>query len=254
MSRQLLTYLNGNHTGLLHEYLAVHNGEPRIAWYPSAGNDFRALLYLSSHYADAFPASKPEPTAPDMFVFTDYLPYREPKYSKGYVVKDDGKTLMTIADIEELPRLELPLHSEHVVFPDAGRAIGRVFFMIVEITSNVLGSYAYPVLYVVSSNEAFCCEVLLPHNARISHIIHVRYGAALGGSRTTGIWITHAIKPLLTEVLVMDRYNGWRKADLNVLDYCKALPSQIDYNLRPIRTVPELLWSDHGDVTWYVVE
>jgi hypothetical protein len=46
MSRQLLEHLNGNKAGQLNNFLDNFEGEPRIAWYPSAGEDFRALLYL----------------------------------------------------------------------------------------------------------------------------------------------------------------------------------------------------------------
>ena len=46
MNRELLLNLNGNKTGQLKKFLDVFEGEPRIAWYPSAGEDFRPLLYL----------------------------------------------------------------------------------------------------------------------------------------------------------------------------------------------------------------
>ncbi|MCR5769176.1 MAG: hypothetical protein K6G45_11905 [Lachnospiraceae bacterium] len=65
-----------------------------ICWYPSAGADFRAMLYLSDAYYDShskhpfnpYPADAPRIT-PDLFIMTDIDPYqgcwyRENEYSK----------------------------------------------------------------------------------------------------------------------------------------------------------------------------
>jgi hypothetical protein len=51
MSKELLYKINGNRTGEFKKFLDGINGEPRITWYPSAGEDFRALLYLDPSYS-----------------------------------------------------------------------------------------------------------------------------------------------------------------------------------------------------------
>ena len=75
MSIQLLTELNGSKKGALKKFIDTFKGEPRIAWYPSAGVDFRALLYLSPQYAASDPVDVEEPQTPDIFLFTDYFPW-----------------------------------------------------------------------------------------------------------------------------------------------------------------------------------
>ena len=58
MSKELLYNLNGNRTGEFKKFLDGINGEPRIAWYPSAGEDFRALIYLDPSYSKINPATR----------------------------------------------------------------------------------------------------------------------------------------------------------------------------------------------------
>ena len=67
MSRKLLLSLNGEKKGELQKFLNKNKKEPRIAWYPSAGQGFRALLYLDPSYSQINPASESEPKSPDIF-------------------------------------------------------------------------------------------------------------------------------------------------------------------------------------------
>ena len=46
MSIEFLQSLNGHNRGALRNWLDRLDHEPRIAWYPSAGEDFRDLMYL----------------------------------------------------------------------------------------------------------------------------------------------------------------------------------------------------------------
>ena len=80
MNRELLLNLNGNKTGQLKKFLDVFEGEPRIAWYPSAGEDFRPLLYLHPKFSKINRAIGQEPQTPDLFIFTDYYPYESSKF------------------------------------------------------------------------------------------------------------------------------------------------------------------------------
>lgn len=72
MSKKLLYNLNGEKTGAFRKWLDNFKGEPRIAWYPSAMEDFRDLLYLNRKYSEINPPSNPEPPPPDIFLHTDY--------------------------------------------------------------------------------------------------------------------------------------------------------------------------------------
>ncbi|MFM7758156.1 MAG: hypothetical protein ACKO6J_04405, partial [Crocinitomicaceae bacterium] len=66
---------NGNRRGLFKQFLASFSGNPRIAWYPSAGEDFRALMYLNDAFSLREPCKGIEPAAPDLFLYTDYFPW-----------------------------------------------------------------------------------------------------------------------------------------------------------------------------------
>jgi len=51
MSRKFLEMLNGDRKGPFSRFLAKAGPEPAICWYPSAGQDFRDVLYLDPAYA-----------------------------------------------------------------------------------------------------------------------------------------------------------------------------------------------------------
>jgi len=67
VSRELLNALAGATAGAFRQWLDEFEGEPRVAWYPSVGRDFRDLLYLSRKISELYPPSKPEPLPPDVF-------------------------------------------------------------------------------------------------------------------------------------------------------------------------------------------
>ena len=180
MTRQFLYELNGNKNGEFKKFLDNFEGEPRIAWYPSAGEDFRSLLFLHPSYSKINPSIEIEPPAPDLFLFTDYFPWNNSRFLDSRFIYSDDRTMVIVESMEELPVLNLPLHKEIVGFPK-GLATDRIVFLKIKIDSVKLGIIYYPVLYAFAENEAFFCDKLMPCNATISHIIHVRYGGGCGG-------------------------------------------------------------------------
>ena len=84
MNRELLINLNGNKTGQLKKLLDNFEGEPRIAWYPSAGEDFRPLLYLHPKFSNLNRGIRQEPQTPDLFIFTDYFPWKSSKFLTSF--------------------------------------------------------------------------------------------------------------------------------------------------------------------------
>jgi hypothetical protein len=129
MSLELLNALKGQTKGAFHRYLESLHGEPRIAWYPSAGDDFRDLLYLSTAYSKWNPVEH-EPSPPDFFLHTDYFPWKSSTFCDSYNIHKDERTKVSIRDreIEELPRCDLPL-DPGIVDSDGSIATGRVIFM-----------------------------------------------------------------------------------------------------------------------------
>lgn len=256
MSRQLLQDLNGNNTGQLRNFLDNFKGEPRIAWYPSAGEDFRALFYLHPSFSMSHPVKEQvqEPKPPDIFLFTDYYPWQNPNFLNNGRIYDDGRTTVDIEHIEELPRLNLPLHNELVDFPEGSTATDRAVFLKINITINRLETISYPVLYAFSENETFYCKKLVPNNSTITHIIHVRYGGGLGGGgKASGVWLLNVLRTLNCELFITDGHHNWQSGDYFALKFCSSIPRQSDAQLTPIRVVESARWSGHGDVSWNLV-
>jgi len=254
MSRKLLINLNGNKLGELKRFLDDFQGEPRIAWYPSAGNDFRALFYLHPSYSQLNPANEQEPKPPDLFLFTDYFPWESLNFLNSKIIYSDSRTKVIIEYIEELPKLNLPLHKNLVHFKDGSSLTNRVVFLKIRIESNKLGIISYPVVYAFAENESFYCDKLIPNEASISHIIHVRYGGGFGGGGSAaGVWLLNVLKRLNCELFVTDGHHYMQFGDILAFNLCPSIPKFSDVQLKPIRVIPSQSWSDHGDVSWNLV-
>ena len=255
MSKELLYNLNNNKNGHLKSFLDQFMGEPRIAWYPSAGQDFRALLYLTDNYSKHNPGSKQDPPSPDLFLFTDYFPWSSSKFLDSKTIYKDDRTIMSVESIEELPKLQLPLHSEIIDFPEGSKATNRVLFLNVKIESDRLGNMSFPVLYAFAENETFYCQKLIPNKAIISHIVHIRYGGGLGGGgKSSGVWLINVLKKLNCEIFITDGHHNWQSGDRYALEMCSEIPKQSHTTLTRIRKIRGYLWSEHGDVSWNLVE
>jgi hypothetical protein len=155
MSKQLLHNLTRGFRGGLRRYLDEFEGEPHIAWYPSARRDYRPLLYLSEEYAVLSPPSGPEPVPPDIFLFTDYFPWYNPGFRQGQILYRDGRTEIRVISLEELPRLDLPLHDKIVVFPEVRNQTGRSFFMRVHVKSHRLKERICQLIYTFVENDEY---------------------------------------------------------------------------------------------------
>jgi hypothetical protein len=254
MSKELLSNLNGNKSGQLKKFIDEFEGEPRIAWYPSAGTDFRALLYLHPSYSQLHPATENEPAQPDIFLFTDYFPWQNSTFLDSKTIYSDSRTYVTIEHMEELPQLNLPLNREIVHFTEGSAATDKVIFLKVRIHSDKLGNITYPVIYAFAENETFYCKKMIPNKASISHIIHVRYGGGLGGGGlASGIWLLNVLKQLKCELLISDGHYHWQRGDEFALKVCPSIPRDCEAKLTSIREVESKGWSGHGNVKWNLV-
>jgi len=205
MSKELLYHLNGNKNGILKEYLDSIKEPLNIAWYPSAGEDFRPMLYLSHKYSEINPAPIPETIFPNFFIYSDYFPWSTSTFLDTPIIYKDRNTKVEVLKIEELPRLDLPLDSDIVYFPEGSVATGRVLFLKIKITSKQLHELQYPLIYAFVENEPFCSKILLPMNCSISHIIHVRYGDGCGGGgKSSGVWLLNVLKRLNCKIYIAD--------------------------------------------------
>lgn len=255
MSKKMLLELNGSSRGAFHRWLRAFDGEPRIAWYPSAGEDFRDTLYLHREFAKHRPGSRPDPPAPDIFLHTDYFPWGSSTFLDTATVRDDGRTTIRVKSIEQLPHCVLPLDPEIVDFPQGSAATGRVVFLELSVTSDVLGTFTAPVVYAFVENAAFCAMRALPLGARFSHIVHVRYGGGLGGGgKSSGAWLPNILGRVQCEVFLTDGHLSVQSGDERVHSLYWSLARQVDRSeLQRLRILPGRDWSDHGDITWSTV-
>lgn len=146
----------------------------------------------------------------------------------------------------------MPLDSDIVHFPAGSTATHRVLFMELNVQSDRLGNFKVPIIYVFSENAAFCAERLLPNHARLSHVIHVRYGGGLGGGgSSTGAWMLNVLQDLGCEVFVTDGRHAPQSGDQRVYEKFPKLKDPDDTpNFKLIGTIPGKGWSNYGDVSW----
>lgn len=256
MSKKLLLSLNGNNQGALHKWLSAFNGEPRIAWYPSAGDDFRDLLYLNPKFSELKPATTAEPETPDLFLHTDYFPWPTSTFLDSRTIHLDSRTNVVVRSIEELPKCDIPLDKGIVDFPQGSNATGRVLFLDVQVSSDLLGTYSVPVIYAFVENGAFCAQRILPNNGIISHIVHVRYGGGCGGGgKASGIWLLNVLRSLGCECLVSDGHYHRQSGDERTYALHPELAGPEDTSqLTKIRTLASEGWSGHGDISWNILK
>jgi len=256
MSIELLKNLNGSKKGLLYKWLKNFKGDPRIAWYPSSGTDFRDLMYLHSEFAKQKPASKPDPASPDIFLHTDYYPWKSSTFLDKHEIYSDNNTTILLKSIEELPRCDLPLDEKIVNNPEGSVATGRVLFLDIQVSSTVVGDYSYPVVYAFVENAAFCAEKMLPLHARCSHIVHIRFGGGLGGGgKSTGVWLLNVLQKLHCDIFVTDSRYSHGPGDDRICELYPELSGNEDEGqLNQIRGIPANRWSNHGDVSWNIIQ
>ena len=241
--KRFLEKLNGSNNGEFKKFIE-QNKNPRIAWYPSAGKDFRPLLFLQENYLTLNPPLGFEPALPDIFIFTDQYPLSNNLEEPNHLFLD-RRTTVTIEHMECLPNLGRSRHNESIHSQYRGNANDSVVFLIIKLESDILGTIIYPVLYVCTLNERFCCN-LLQQRVSISHIILVRYGG-------TGSWLSHVLKPLNCELFISDMSHEWH-ADIELAkEVCPNIPDNCNAVLTPIRVTPGEQWSNHGDVFWHLV-
>ena len=250
-NRAFLTSLAGPRGNALHAWLAAHPGEPRLAWYPSAGADFRDLLYLHRDYREHRPGPPDEPAAPDFFLHTDYCVAGVPHFLDQPLLHLDEHCRIEVEVIQELPRLRVPFHPELVAFP-ANAATGRVVFLELSVWSHRLGQFRVPVVYAFGENAAFCAGCLLPGGARISHVVQVRYGHGLGGGRAGPEWVRRQLARLGTEVFVTDEAEGNDGLSEEVYGFFPGLDAPpVDSTAWPVlRQLPQASWDGYGAVRW----
>ena len=195
-----------------------------ICWYPSAGDDFRPLLYLSEQYVSTRDDIRNIAPLPQLFVFTDYhnsyfdCNYKglkalsEGTLKSGDYLYDDSvrgiihfnykHTKIKVLSIKKVD-IDIPQLDRSLACNEASVKYGTGYCMSVQITSkdesrrkNNLGTYTAQLLYIFAENSAFA-ELLLRENIRVDFLLRIRYGINCGDScDTDGEWLRYAAPKL----------------------------------------------------------
>ena len=154
----------------------------KICWYPSAGADFRELLFLSEGYFKWRNVPIALEALPDLFILTDYDPtdicftrtlgktcieklngqdYSSMKYLFQSL---DRRTLIPLRNkVECIGKIEIPFDSELVISPPSLN-YGNVYFMQATVYSEQLGTWNTDILYILTENTGFALNYLIKHH------------------------------------------------------------------------------------------
>jgi len=130
--------------------------------------------------------------------------------------------------------------------------------MQLEVNSSQLGVYRVPLIYIFAPNEAVFDYYIRRTGVAISHVVHVRYGGGLGGGgKSSGAWLLDILDHTDTQVWISDNHLEEQTGDSFFME--NVLRNRFKNGrdrviLKPIKTLPGYLWSDHGDVTFHMVE
>lgn len=224
-----------------------------VCWYPSAGFDFRLLLYLSDQYnIYCNSAISKEHRSPDIFILTDY--YTSPNFLKDSILYEDKYTKISVIDSEKLMPLNMR-YSLELVNLNQDRRYNNVTFVQALVESKQLGTFKAPFIYINTINEYFCVDFLIKNQANVSHIVHIRYGGGCGGGGyASGAWLNNVLGLLKTEVYITDNHENFQSGDDAFLSQFPELKLQKIPTKKLFRTIPSKDWSNHGDISWYMID
>ena len=237
-----------------------------ICWYPSAGKDFRPLLFISEWYyrKNNVPTDDGQ-EFPDLFIFTDlcgmfdsfgdtdclgdaYYQIRngfcEPDSRLISIAYKNSSTEIVVKHFERLSDLNLPFDHEYA-FCEKASDYNSSLLMNVEVRSrinDVVNVYETSILYVAALNEFFAEEFLIPNKIRTEYQVIVAYGG-FGGGHYPPDWILQKYKEFGTRYLIGMDY-GWKHLS-------ETHPDKPAPDCEDIYAVDGDQWSKGSPVIWY---
>ena len=238
-----------------------------VCWYPSAGSDFRALLFLSDWYYKKYDVPMDEgQVLPELFVMTDYMGLRmfdgeqhifgeayeqiqrghcEPGSSLLHVKYKNNSTEIVVKRYEKLCNLSLPYDSR-LLYQEEPAVYNSAFLIEVEVISrsyDVTNRYETAILYVAAENQLFAERVLIPNGIKTEYLVIMNYGAGFGGGNGISYkWILRDYKELGIGYVVSNQFPAGDGSDT---DY----PELADFY-----GIDGVQWTRGNPVVWYRVE
>ena len=253
--------------------LSIIRSHESVCWYPSAGSDFRALLYLSKPFYEKHEElSSEQARLPDLFILTDYEASEVFQYgystvplensfgalrtgalTGGDILFRDVNTTFTVKRCERLflPALEARTDLISSAVP---RWYGHGCYMTVEVNSHGskrLGKWETHVIYLYAENTAFAKNILMQNQIDVDYILRVRYGAAFGGSRVDGNWLFCLSDLLNVKYYITREFNAsgnWER-DIPALDYLRG-ESEIRLEPAKLTFFYHRVWYAGEPVSW----
>lgn len=261
MSTHFLQLLDNRRSEHYSAFVSGLTHDARIAWYPSAGTDFRPLYFLNEFFTINNPTVIGEdPKEPDIFLYTDFGIYDEIFVQRllqgeNSVIHDDGRAKVTVSNIEDVGRINVDYYADHQLTKDNARFFNRVFFFHATIESPVFGTITKPVLYAFCCNEQFCSEMMIPNKAKVSHVIHIRYGHGFGGANCSGHWIQHVLSSLDCEMYINDTLSHYSENEHRIIaHYGDVIPQEPISLLKTIREIDGRNWSSSTRIIWQEIQ
>ena len=228
--------------------LASELRNARVAWYPSAGTDFRPILYLHPDYQSQCNIPKP-----DAYLFSEISDSPSRKFLIGSVLHEDSRTKLTALQIDRIEIMKLPVRPELVRYSNPHLFTNHVYKICVQIESSELGRSSVTIYYAFCENTALA-NYLMRFRTRVSHLIKVCYGSGFGGSLATGAWLLNTTQALRTECLISDKVIdgdyllcNWRPADDFAVEHFRHIPTN---NNSILELVDQAIWGTHS-TNWY---
>lgn len=220
MIKSLLKVVYKQDENILDELQSRIGRTPNIAWYPSAGLDFRDLIEVNRTKIE-----------PDIFFHTDY--------SSNWVelkcglVFNDERTKVFIHNITELKfkkKVNYIINPNYVDFPEDANPLPRIYLLDLIVESG-FGKLIKPVLYFFMENINFLDEILLKNNIKLSHFIKVREGCGMGGNRKSISIVYAFLGELKVKHILVDSEEHTDKELINYIS-CKHDIIPIKYELK----------------------
>lgn len=194
----------------------VLNDHKHICWYPSAGSDFREMLFLSEQYynwnsrKDYVPIENPGPI-PDLFILSDkylvtkaytnnyvYKNYKAHVYLEDYISKTRNNGVLLFCNgkyggfeteiyVNSIERLKDVNKAES----DNNSYSGRAYLFNVTVSSRYFMCHNTDLLYVFADNFAFAGNHLL--DKHIESMILIRPGDGRNDKLKTIYFVKHII-------------------------------------------------------------
>ncbi len=200
MLNELLAGVNGQSQKRLNALCKQIGNEPRIAWYPSAGNDYRDLMELCTIRALQQNVSE----EPDVFFHTDY--HIKHLKSSG-IIYDDSRTRVVVENTYHLSirkKFNYFVNPEYAVFHENAPESPLIWLLDVSVHSDIYGVVNKPVIYFVFENINFFDEFILKNMVPITYFVKIREGCGFGGNRKSISIVYAFLSVMKTRYLLVD--------------------------------------------------